>query len=165
MSTLLELRGVTVRYASPGGRRRAVTAVDDASFSLAAGEMLGLVGESGCGKSTLGRAILRLVPLAAGEIHWQGRRIDRLGRREFRGLRRELQLVFQDPHACLDPRMTIIESVGEPLRSFEPGSRARNAMRARAASLMKSDCRPSSRSATRTRRAGASCSARSLRAR
>jgi len=121
MSTLLELHGVTVRYASPGGRRLAVTAVDDASFSLADGEMLGLVGESGCGKSTLGRAILRLVPLAAGEIRWQDRRVDRLSRREFRGLRRELQLVFQDPHASLDPRMTIIESVGEPLRSFEPG--------------------------------------------
>ncbi len=121
MSTLLELRNVTVRYPSAGARRHAVTAVEDANFTVAAGEMLGLVGESGCGKSTLGRAILRLVPLATGEIHWQGRRIDRLSRREFRGLRRELQLVFQDPNACLDPRMTLIESVGEPLRSFEPG--------------------------------------------
>ena len=122
MSALLDLRGVTVRYALTGGpRRRELTAVDDVSFTLESGEMLGLVGESGCGKSTLGRAILRLVPLAAGEMHWQGRRIDQLGRKEFRGLRRGLQLVFQDPHACLDPRMTIVESVAEPLRSFEPG--------------------------------------------
>ncbi len=122
MSGLLELRGVTVRYALTGGsRQRELTAVDDVSFTLEAGEMLGLVGESGCGKTTLGRAILRLVPLAAGEVHWQGSRIDQLSRQEFRGLRRELQLVFQDPRACLDPRMTIAESVAEPLRSFEPG--------------------------------------------
>ena len=121
MSMLLELRNVTVSYPSAGGRRRALTAVDDTTFSLAGGEMLGLVGESGCGKTTLGRAILRLVSLTAGEVHWQGRRIDCLSRRAFRHLRREMQLVFQDPHACLDPRMTIIESAGEPLRSFEPG--------------------------------------------
>jgi len=121
MSVLLELRGVTVRYPSAGSPRRAPAAVDDVSFALETGEMLGLVGESGCGKSTLGRAILQLVPLAAGEVHWQGRRIDQLSRREFRALRRGLQLIFQDPHACLDPRMTIAESVAEPLRSFEPG--------------------------------------------
>lgn len=121
MSALLDLRGVTVRYALTGRPRRELTAVDDVSFALEPGEMLGLVGESGCGKSTLGRAILRLVPLAGGEVHWQGRRVDTLSRKEFRGLRRGLQLVFQDPHACLDPRMTIVESVSEPLRSFEPG--------------------------------------------
>ena len=120
MSVLLDLRGVTVRYAMTGRPRRDLAAVDDVSFTLESGEMLGLVGESGCGKSTLGRAILRLVPLAAGEVHWQGRRIDRLSKKEFRGLRRGLQLVFQDPHACLDPRMTIVESVAEPLRSLEP---------------------------------------------
>ena len=112
---------MTVRYALAGRPRRELVAVDDVSFTLESGEMLGLVGESGCGKSTLGRAILRLVPLAAGEVHWQGRRVDTLSRKEFRGLRRGLQLVFQDPHACLDPRMTIVESVSEPLRSFEPG--------------------------------------------
>lgn len=120
MSVLLDLRGVTVRYALTGRPGRELVAVDDVSFTLESGEMLGLVGESGCGKSTLGRAILRLVPLAAGEVHWQGRRVDTLSRKEFRGLRRGLQLVFQDPHACLDPRMTIVESVSEPLRSFEP---------------------------------------------
>jgi oligopeptide transport system ATP-binding protein len=120
MSVLLELRGVTVRYPSTGSPRRAPAAVDDVSFALESGEMLGLVGESGCGKSTLGRAILQLVPLTAGEVHWHGRRIDQLSRRKFRALRRGLQLIFQDPHACLDPRMTIAESVAEPLRSFEP---------------------------------------------
>jgi oligopeptide transport system ATP-binding protein len=132
MSALLELRNVPVRYAVTGGsRRRGLTAVDDVSFILESGEMLGLVGESGCGKSTLGRAILRLVPLTAGEVHWQGRRIDQSSQKEFRGLRRRLQLVFQDPHACLDPRMTIVESVAEPLRSFEPGlSRSQRVERA-----------------------------------
>ncbi len=120
MSVLLDLRGVTVRYALTGRPRRELAAVNDVSFTIVSGEMLGLVGESGCGKSTLGRAILGLVPLAAGEVHWQGRRIDKLSKKEFRGLRRGLQLVFQDPHACLDPRMTIVESVGEPLRSLEP---------------------------------------------
>lgn len=136
MSALLDLRGVTVRYASHGmSWRHELPAVDDVSFTLESGEMLGLVGESGCGKTTLGRAILRLVTLAAGEVHWQGRRVDQLGRREFRGLRHGLQLVFQDPHACLDPRMTIIESVSEPLRSFEPGISS-SLHRERAAALL-----------------------------
>ena len=113
MTALLEVRDATVRF--PG-----LSAVDAVSFSIGAGEMLGLVGESGCGKSTLGRAILRIVPLAGGELHWQGRRFDTLGRRELRTLRREMQFIFQDPHASLDPRMTILESVSEPLRALAP---------------------------------------------
>ena len=135
MNPLLDLRGLTVRYPVTGRRRRELTAVDDVSFTIAPGEMLGLVGESGCGKTTLGRAILRLVPLAAGEVHWQGRRIDQLGRGEFRELRRGLQLVFQDPQSSLDPRMTLVESVAEPLRSFEPG-KSRSQRHARAAALL-----------------------------
>lgn len=120
MRALLELRGVTVRYHPPGARGQALTAVDDASLSVAEGAMLGLVGESGCGKTTLGRAILGLVPLASGSIHWRGRRIDALDRASFRALRRDLQLVFQDPGSCLDPRMTIAQSVAEPLRALAP---------------------------------------------
>ncbi len=121
MSALLELRDVTVRYRLQDARRAWLTAVAGASFRLDAGEMRGLVGESGCGKSSLGRAILRLVPLSGGEIRWDGRRVDALDARAFRPLRRELQYVFQDPHACLDPRMTIAQSVAEPLRALMPG--------------------------------------------
>ena len=113
------------------GRRR-FPAVDGVDFAVGEHEMLGLVGESGCGKTTLGRAILRLVPLAAGEVHWRGQRIDRLAQRAFRPLRRELQCVFQDPNASLDPRMTVVESVAEPLRALDPGVRSRGARNARA---------------------------------
>ncbi|MGE0031723.1 MAG: ABC transporter ATP-binding protein [Steroidobacteraceae bacterium] len=120
MSALLELQGVTVRYRQTGRRGHELTAVADAGFAIGEGETLGLVGESGCGKTTLGRAILQLVPIAAGEIRWRGQRIDDLDRSRFRALRRELQLVFQDPHSCLDPRMTIAESVAEPLRGLMP---------------------------------------------
>ncbi|HEX9706388.1 MAG TPA: ABC transporter ATP-binding protein [Steroidobacteraceae bacterium] len=129
--SLLELHGVSVRFRQSGGEARELTAVDSVDFAIGEHEMLGLVGESGCGKTTLGRAILRLVPLAAGEVRWRGQRIDRLGQRAFRPLRRELQYVFQDPHACLDPRMTLLESVAEPLRALDPDSEA--AARARLA--------------------------------
>lgn len=120
MSAILEIREVGVAYprtAEEGGRFVAVEGVD---LRLQAGDIVGLVGESGSGKSSLGRAILGLVPLAAGEIHWRGARIDALPRRAFRRLRRELQLVFQDPEASFDPRMTIAESVDEPLRALAP---------------------------------------------
>ena len=99
--------------------------------------MLGLVGESGCGKTTLGRAILGLVPLAGGAIHWRGRRIDDLPRRAFRPFAASCSACSRTRHACLDPRMTIAESVAEPLRrarSLALAPHERAATRARGSS-------------------------------
>jgi oligopeptide transport system ATP-binding protein len=115
---LLQVRDLAVDFATPHGRLRAV---DGVSFDLAAGEALGIVGESGCGKSTLGRAVLRLVPRSAGTVAWLGRDLHALPRGELRRARRDLQIVFQDPLASLNPRMTIGESIAEPLRVHEPG--------------------------------------------
>jgi ABC-type microcin C transport system duplicated ATPase subunit YejF len=147
---LLELRGVTVKFRQSGMPVREIPAVVDVDFTIGEHEMLGLVGESGCGKTTLGRAILRLVPLAAGEVHWRGQRIDRLRQRAFRPLRRELQCVFQDPTASLDPRMTLIESVAEPLRALDPGSGTGSAQAARRRSSTKSASGETWRSVIRT---------------
>ena len=99
-------------------RNKSLRAVDGVTFDLAEGETLGIVGESGCGKSTLARAILQLVPATAGEIVWLGKENLRAARGErLRRLRREFQIVFQDPLASLDPRLTIGESIAEPLRA------------------------------------------------
>ncbi len=99
---------------------RPLRAVDGVSFSLGAGETLGVVGESGCGKSTLARAVLRLVPVNDGAVCWMGSNLLEVDKETLRKDRKDLQIVFQDPLASLDPRMSIGQSIAEPLKTFCP---------------------------------------------
>ena len=95
-----------------------VKAVDDVDLDIPRGQTLGLVGESGCGKTTLGRTILRLIPAMAGEVHFDGQSVFDASRRSLRELRREMQIIFQDPVGSLNPRMTVETIVSEPLKVY-----------------------------------------------
>jgi len=120
MAPLLEARGLTKHYNGESGSffrrtRTLLRAVDGVDLTIDPGETLGLVGESGCGKSTLGRLLIRLVPATAGQIIFDGMEITTLGPKALRAARRGMQIVFQDPFGALNPRMSVEETIMEPL--------------------------------------------------
>src|ERR1043166_3350136 len=128
-SILLSIRDLKVHFDLGGGGpidklfdnnsvKRVVKAVDGGSIDIYKGESLGLVGESGCGKSTLGRAILRLTEPTGGQVFYNDRDLAQLSSKQLRERRRHLQIIFQDPYASVNPRMTVGQIVGEPLETF-----------------------------------------------
>ena len=117
---LLSVRGLVKQFQMKAvrgmtGRKRVVQAVSDVSFDVAPGETLGLVGESGSGKTTVGRCVLRLIEPTAGQVMFEGVDLAKLSFEELRVVRRRMQIVFQDPYASLDPKMTVGASIAEPL--------------------------------------------------
>ena len=109
---ILEVRGLKKYFDTPKGK---LLAVDDVSFSVERGRTLGIVGESGCGKSTTGRSILRLIEPTAGEVIFEGRDITKISKEEMRKLRKEMQIIFQDPFSSVDPRMSVGSIIAEPM--------------------------------------------------
>jgi oligopeptide transport system ATP-binding protein len=123
--SLIEARNLEVGYPIPGNgvfaKSRTLPIVRDTSLSLEPGRTLGIVGESGCGKSTLGRALLGLIKPTSGQVLWQGQDMAAMPIETLRRRRSEMQIIFQDPVAALDPRMTLGRIVSRPLATFEPG--------------------------------------------
>ena len=132
--TLVSVQGL-VKHFPVEGSDDVVRAVDGVSFEIFAGETLGLVGESGCGKSTVGRCLLRLIEPTAGHVHFQGRDILALNKKELREIRREMQIIFQDPYASLNPRMKVGDIVAEPLVIHDQGTKSER--RERVAGLLR----------------------------
>jgi oligopeptide transport system ATP-binding protein len=121
---LLSVRDLHVNFNVRGlgmfAPKRSLKAVNGVSFDLYPGETLGIVGESGCGKSTLARALLNLIPATAGKVVWMGRDMSAATPGDWQQVRRNVQMVFQDPLASLDPRMNVSQIIGEPLRTHRP---------------------------------------------
>ena len=119
MSTLLKVENLykafKVSANRPGAAKQSLRAVDGVSFEIKSGETLGLVGESGCGKSTTGKLLLRLIEPDSGMIQFDGRDVAGMGHRELTAIRRDMQMIFQDPYSSLNPRMRVGEIIGEPL--------------------------------------------------
>ena len=113
MSALLEVKNLKKYFSTAKGQ---LHAVDDVSFVVEKGKTLGIVGESGCGKTTTGRTLLRLEEATEGSVFFEGRDINKLSKKELLALRKEMQLIFQDPFSSLDPRMTVSKAIEEPLK-------------------------------------------------
>src|ERR1700752_2441127 len=120
---LISIRGL-VKHFPVEGSDDVVRAVDGVSFEIFPGETLGLVGESGCGKSTVGKCLLRLIEPTAGEVNFLGSNILALGKKELRNIRGQMQIIFQDPYASLNPRMKIGDIIAEPLVIHNHGTKS-----------------------------------------
>ncbi|NCC24709.1 MAG: ATP-binding cassette domain-containing protein [Deltaproteobacteria bacterium] len=141
-TTLLEIKNVVKHFDISGGlmdriefrggkfaqKRTLVRAVNDISFDIMEGETVSVVGESGCGKSTLARAVIRLYPPDSGEIRYKGHRIDNLPRSKMKFYRTKMQMVFQDPYASLNPRMSVRQALSEPILFHNPAFTRKQAM-------------------------------------
>jgi len=138
---LLEVKSLVTRFPSKKGFFGNVTnwlnAVDDVTLSVRKGRTLGLVGESGCGKTTLGRSVLRLIEPAAGEVIYNGKSVTAMDREELRHVRRKMQIIFQDPYASLNPRMTIGSTIMEPMVIHNLGSSKEERLEMAASLLVK----------------------------
>ena len=135
---ILEIRNLEKEYFSNVSlfrKKKGLKAVDNVSFSVFEGETLGLVGESGCGKSTLGRTILQLEKATSGSIKYKGRELTTLSKSEIRNLRKEIQIIFQDPYSSLNPRMMIGQALMEPMEVHHLG-KSKSDRRERALSLL-----------------------------
>ncbi len=114
-NTLLEVKDLVKYFPVPGKQNSVVHAVDGVNFSIKKGETLGLVGESGCGKSTVAKSIVRMHKPTSGSIFFESRDIARIGARDLKPYRKKIQMIFQDPYSSLNPRMTVLKLVAEPL--------------------------------------------------
>lgn len=122
-NNILEVRNLRTYFYTNSG---IIKAVNDVSFDVKKEEVLGIVGESGCGKTTTGRSLIRLVEPTAGEVLYRGKEqivnISELDRKSMRSLRRDIQMIFQDPYSSLNPRMTVYDLIAEPMRVYQIGN-------------------------------------------
>ena len=120
---LLETKDLKVHFPMKNNKKAVIKAVDGVSFKIPEGKTFGLVGESGCGKSTTARAIIRLYQPTAGEILFEGNNIAGLKGKELKEYRKNVQMVFQDPYASLNPRMTVNETIMDPMKIYHMGTK------------------------------------------
>jgi len=129
-SPILEVEDIEVEFSAnqqflfPWQQKKFIKAVDGVSFTLQEGETMGIVGETGCGKSSLARAIIKMIPIKSGKVFWRGENIIKFNKSKTQKIRKEVQMIFQDPLASLNPRMNIGEIISEPLKTHFPKMRS-----------------------------------------